>query len=87
MKMITKIQILENTSVYNTPSNVVIKFDMPEETPVTISVYNLTGQQVITTMNLNVVSDRIALPLQKENGMYLLIIQSKDQKISRKIIF
>ena len=85
--IITSNTLNENTSVYNTPSNVVIKFDMPEETPVTISVYNLTGQQVITTMNLNVVSDRIALPLQKENGMYLLIIQSKDQKISRKIIF
>ncbi len=85
--IITSNTLNENTSVYNTPSNVVIKFDMPEETPVTISVYNLTGQQVIKTMNLNVVSDRIALPLQKENGMYLLIIQSKDQKISRKIIF
>lgn len=77
----------ENTSVYNTPSNVVVKFDMPVETPVQISVYNLTGQQVIKPMNLNVTNDRIALPLQKENGLYLLIIQSKDQQITRKIIY
>lgn len=77
----------ENTSVYNTPSNVIVKFNMSEPTPVKISVYNLTGQQVIEPMNLNVTNDRIALPLQKENGLYLLIIQSKDQQITRKIIY
>ena len=77
----------ENTSVYNMPSHVIVKFDMPESTPVKISVYSLTGQQVIEPMNLNVTNDRIALPLQKENGLYLLIIQSKDQQITRKIIY
>ncbi|MDF2452234.1 MAG: C-terminal target protein [Bacteroidota bacterium] len=77
----------ENTSVYNTPNDVVVKFDMKESTPVTISVYNLAGQKVIETMNVDVTNDRIALPLQKENGLYLLIIQSQDQKITRKIIY
>ena len=77
----------ENTSVYNTQSNVIVKFDMAESTPVKISVYSLTGQQVIEPMNLNVTNDRIALPLQKENSLYLLIIQSKDQQITRKIIY
>ncbi len=76
-----------NTSVYNTPSNVVVKFDMAEETDVQISVYNLSGQLVIEQMNAKVTNDRIALPLQKENGLYLLIIKSKDQQISRKIIY
>lgn len=76
-----------NTSVYNTPSNVVVKFDMEEETDVQISVYNLSGQQVIEQMNVKVTNDRIALPLQKENGLYLLIIKSKNEQISRKIIY
>ena len=84
---ITSNVLNENTSVYNTQSNVVVKFDMPESTPVKISVYSLTGQQVIEPMNLNVTNDRIALPLQKENSLYLLIIQSKDQQITRKIIY
>lgn len=77
----------ENTSVYNTPSNVIVKFDMQESTPVTISVYNLAGQKVTELSNLNVTNDRIALPLQKENGLYLLTIQSEDQQITRKIIY
>lgn len=76
----------ENTSVYNTEGNVVVKFDMKEMTAVTISVYSLTGQQVIEPMKLNVTNDRITLPLQKDNSLYLLIIQSKDEQISRKII-
>ncbi len=76
-----------NTNVYNTASNVVVKFDMVEDTPVQISVYNLSGQQVIQPININVTNNRIVLPLQKENGLYLLIIKSKDQQISRKIIF
>lgn len=79
--------LTENTSVYNTQSNVIVKFDMTESTPVKISVYSLTGQQVIEPMDLNVTNDRIALPLQKENSLYLLIIQSKDQQITRKIIY
>lgn len=77
----------ENTSVYNTPSNVIVKFDMKESTPVTISVYNLTGQKVMESINANVINDRIALPIQKENGLYLLVIQSGDQQITRKIIY
>lgn len=77
----------ENTSVYNTPSNVVVKFNMKESTPVKISVFNLSGQKVFESSNLNVTDDRLALPLQKENGLYLLIIQSKDQQITRKIIY
>jgi len=77
----------ENTTVYNTPSNVVIKFTMDELTPVNISVYNLAGQKVIETINTNVTDDRIALPLQKENGLYLLMIQSGDEQITRKIIY
>ncbi len=77
----------ENTSVYNTSSSVVVKFDMAEPTPVKISVYSLTGQQVIEPLDMNVTNDRISLPLQKENGMYLLLIQSKDQQVTRKIIY
>ncbi|MBI3517793.1 MAG: T9SS type A sorting domain-containing protein [Bacteroidetes bacterium] len=84
---VTSNSLSENTSVYNTPSNVVVKFDMTESTPVKISVYSLTGQQVIEPLNVNVTNDRIALPLQKENGLYLLIITSKDQQITRKIIY
>jgi hypothetical protein len=76
-----------NTYIYNTPSNIVVKFDMQEETPVQISVYNLSGQQVIQPINLNVTNDRIALPLQKENGLYLIMIKSKDEQIVRKIIY
>lgn len=77
----------ENTSVYNTPYNVIVKFDMQKSTPVTISVYNLAGQKVTELSHLNVTNDRIALPLQKENGLYLLIIQSEEQQITRKIIY
>lgn len=76
-----------NTNIYNTPSNVVVKFDMSEVTPVQISVYNLSGQQVIQPINLDVTNDRIALPLQKENGLYLLLIKSEDELITRKIIY
>jgi hypothetical protein len=60
---------------------------MKESTPVTISVYNLSGQKVVELLNVSVTDDRIALPLQKENGLYLLVIQSKDQQITRKIIY
>ncbi|MES2567395.1 MAG: T9SS type A sorting domain-containing protein [Bacteroidota bacterium] len=77
----------EGTSVYNTPSNVVVKFGMSTPTPVNISIYNLAGQKVIETISTNVTDDRIALPLQKENGMYLLLIQSGDEQITRKIIY
>jgi hypothetical protein len=77
----------ENTSVYNAPSNVVVKFSMNESTPVSISVFNLAGQKVMETINTNVTDDRIALPLQKENGLYLLLIQSGDKQITRKIIY
>lgn len=77
----------ESTSVYNTPSNVVVKFSMDESTPVTISVYNLAGQKVMENINANVTDDRIALPLQKENGLYLLLIQSGNEQITRKIIY
>lgn len=77
----------ENTTVYNTPSNVVVKFDMDESTPVNISVYNLAGQKVMETISATVTNDRIALPLQKENGLYLLLIQSGNEQITRKIIY
>jgi hypothetical protein len=77
----------ENTAVYNTPSSVVIKFSMDESTPVTISVFNLSGQKVMETIKTNVTNDRIALPVQKENGLYLLIIQSENEQITRKIIY
>jgi hypothetical protein len=85
---ITNTKLLnENTAVYNTPSSVVVKFSMDESTPVTISVFNLSGQKVIENINANVTDDRIALPLQKENGLYLLIIQSDKEQITRKIIY
>ena len=48
---------------------------------------NLSGQEVIPPMNLNVTNDRIELPLDKSNGLYLLIIQSNDEQITRKIIY
>jgi hypothetical protein len=76
----------ENTSVYNTESNVVVKFDMKKMTSVNISVYSLSGQLVYDSKILNVTNDRIILPLQKENSLYLLIIQSEGHQITRKIM-
>jgi hypothetical protein len=87
IRTIMESALKNNTNIYNTPSNIVVKFDMQEETPVQISVYNLSGQQVIQPINLNVTNDRIALPLQKENGLYLIMIKSKDEQIVRKIIY
>ncbi len=80
-------QLNENTSIYNTSSGIVIKFDMLKETPVKISILNLSGQEVISPLNLNVTNDRIEMPLDKSNGLYLLIIQSNDEQITRKIIY
>ena len=76
----------ENTKIFNNGNGVVIKFGFTDVTPVTISVFNAIGQQVIHTQSLMVSQDLIPLAVPEGNQIYFVTIRSGDKILTRKIV-
>jgi aminopeptidase N len=79
------------TSVYPNPFNpsVNIKFDLPAQSPVTLSVYNLHGQIVNRRMLGSMTPGTHEIQwngIEHSSGIYLFSLQTRDQIIVAKAI-
>jgi hypothetical protein len=76
-----------NTLVYNNGTGVVVKFGFSEPVPVTVSVHNLIGQEIMPTQQINAGNDFLRLSIPQENQLYFVTLRSGDQIVTRKIVY
>ena len=74
-------------SVFNNGSGPYVKFLLQESRPVTLETFNLVGQKVCPTMNLFATNDLIKLDLPAQGQVYMVVISSGDQVITRKVTY
>lgn len=71
--------------IANDPEGINLTFAFEETTPVVVTLYNMTGQQVMSEQ-YNVSAERILLPLSQEaHGVYIVRIQQGDRQVTQKV--
>ncbi|NBL65039.1 S8 family serine peptidase [Flavobacterium sp. NST-5] len=73
-----------NFQLYPNPANDSFAVSLPSNDPVTVTVYDLSGRKIFTTTN--VVSNQTISVNGFADGMYLVEIQNKSSKSSKKLI-
>jgi len=78
-------ELEHNTKVFDNGSDVLVKFNFTEVTPVVVTVYNTLGQIVTEPIKTYVSGEVIGLNIPKSNNIYLVNIQSGGKSISKRI--
>jgi hypothetical protein len=76
-------------STFITPAEdgVFVSFNFDEEQSVTLSVFNLLGQQVVEDISLVTAHDKVKVTLPANNQVYLIRIQTADEAITKKVTY
>lgn len=81
-----KTDINGNTvQVINSSEGIFVKFDLEENTPATISMYNVLGQEVMSTsVEANKQTAKLDVPAGLD-GIYFVNVQMSDRKVTEKV--
>ncbi|HXC07264.1 MAG TPA: T9SS type A sorting domain-containing protein, partial [Bacteroidia bacterium] len=75
-------------TVFNTPEGASVAFDLDQDTPAILSVYNVQGQKVVSDQNVVAFKNKIDLSLPSDaSGMYILTVNLNGGHLVTKKIF
>lgn len=76
-----------NVNVFSNENGVFADFNFDSSTPVVISAYNMLGESVMESKQVNVLSGKMKLDIPAMHNIYLVTVTVNGQTISRRVFY